>query len=139
MLGALFSLQSLLSYQVPPSTYSLPPDTTLEIAVPLAAILLDYPIAYVPPASQDVTSLTNVPLDFYECLLTFGNEPDGQNTKCSIMKFSSPSGIAQDELRPERMVERLQQFFSSRLEDIRDPTLGVTVEHTSQLVEHVVV
>ncbi|KAG7445748.1 uncharacterized protein BT62DRAFT_932914 [Guyanagaster necrorhizus] len=65
---------------------TLPSDLPVDVTVPLAAVLLEYPIAYVPhgailPERQS--------LDVYECTLSGG---------VTIVKFSCPSSLVSREI-----------------------------------------
>ncbi|TFK40811.1 hypothetical protein BDQ12DRAFT_468320 [Crucibulum laeve] len=107
-----------LSPSLAPSI-SLPPYMTQETAVPLAALLLDYPIAYVPCSPEQANFLSNVPLDVYECRLALELEP-GSEQEHTLMKFSCPCAISEvdTELVPQRMQERLRRNFELRMKTL---------------------
>ncbi|KAF9046596.1 hypothetical protein BJ165DRAFT_1178222 [Panaeolus papilionaceus] len=102
------------------TSFSLPENTPATVSVPVAAILLDYPVAYV-PNSTDGGPLSNVSLNFYEAILTWSSEvtPTKHNkrdiTQHSVMKFSCPSSLSEvDHLSPRAITNRLQIMFQER-------------------------
>ena len=129
-----------------PVTLTLPPISP-ALSVPLAAILLDYSIAYVPDsdsnsASGATDSFSSVPVDFYECILSFRNveeqddhldssnkglnqRHDNQEQSCTIMKFSCPAILSDThpELKSDRILEQLNALFAQRLQTLGDPSL----------------
>jgi hypothetical protein len=121
----------------------LPP----SLSVPLAAVLLDYSIGYVPESESDLglaTTPDSFPMHFFECILTFcdGYEKLGEQRivhrdlkSCTIMKFSCP--VAKDaSLQPEKLVNHLDELFSKRLKSIGDPTLlSVEICHTTHILD----
>lgn len=126
-----------------PISFSMPGDSPVETLVPLAAVLLDYPVAYVPSASYD-NVLAGIPLDFYECLLTLPRGDALQNvhagdTVHTIMKFSCPTALKKDlhKLQGDEMKKMLLQMFLARLETIGESALRVKVEHSAQTLNHV--
>jgi hypothetical protein len=83
--------------------------------VPIAAILLEYPVAYVPTSGDQTVFLSRELLDIYECLLMHAEfEPLNGHT---LLKFSCPSaiGIEHTELSPNKLVERMKARFIPRL------------------------
>ncbi|KAK7677767.1 hypothetical protein QCA50_019319 [Cerrena zonata] len=81
-------------------------------AIPLAAIVLEYPVAYVPDGSDQTTFLSNTPLDVYECSLSL--RIDNHDFEHTFLKFSCPSGL--DEMRsPDKIKNKLQTRFSHRI------------------------
>ncbi|KAK0202006.1 hypothetical protein DFS33DRAFT_1386291 [Desarmillaria ectypa] len=65
---------------------TLPSDLPVDITVPLAAVLLEYPVAYVP---HGVIPPERQSLDVYECLLS---------GRVTIVKFSCPSSLVSREI-----------------------------------------
>lgn len=109
------ALQSLLmarSYL--PTSITLPANLTSETMVPLAALLLEYPVAYVPTfLDSQVPFLNNVPLDIYECILVIDDQ------SLPLLKFSCPSGLAEahpDRLGSSSIIAYLVENFKDRLE-----------------------
>ncbi|KAK0221625.1 hypothetical protein IW262DRAFT_1375276 [Armillaria fumosa] len=107
-------LNTLRSIEIQPTDISctLPSELPVEITIPLAAVLLEYPVAYVP---NDATSPARQNLDVYECLLSEG---------VTIVKFSCPSSLADRETITK----------SLRLRFGRD----VEVKYTSETVDRLV-
>ena len=119
-----------------PLSSSLLSDTTFETAVPLAAILLDYLVAYVPYHSYPNT-LSGVPQDIYECTLTIPSRDSNLDLNHSIIEFSSPASLREDftQLKPENVTLKLAAIFADRLSaHIAD---GVTI-HVKHNVKHMV-
>src|SRR4051812_31910616 len=85
------TLLPLLKGEPLPASFSLPDSIPIDAAVPLAAILLDYPVAYVPSVSHN-NFLGGVPLNFYECHLSVKTKRDNKDTH-TIMKFSCPTDL----------------------------------------------
>ncbi|KAH9947567.1 hypothetical protein B0H21DRAFT_321711 [Amylocystis lapponica] len=107
----------------------LPPFSTLPSAqplritelVPLAAFLLEYPVAYVPASVDQSDFLADTPLDVYECLLTRSPAKHSSSTpgfpEHVLLKFSCPSmiGGANLDLSAARLPDRLRTRFAPRL------------------------
>jgi hypothetical protein len=112
------------------------PRVSSETAVPLAAVLLDYAVAYVPSAGHE-KALSGIPLDFYECIVAY-HKAGGQEATHTVMKFSCPAGLAQGgPTSSERIIRELQTMFAERLSQSGDETMAVTVVHTVQTLDHV--
>lgn len=123
-----------------PLSFSLLSDiTTLETVVPLAAILLDYLVAYVPYPSYPNT-LSGVPLDFYECILTNPDHDSTVDLKHSFIRFSCPTTLPEDftQLKPENMTRKLAATFADRLGMARAGGATIHVKHSSETVDQVV-
>ena len=117
-----------------PLSISLQEDLKLDVTVPLAAILLDYPIAYVPIVTEGSLSavfLSGVPVSTYECILTNSRwdadkvPPASQHGfpegTVSVMKFSCPKvleGSSGCRLSPEVISNGLKCLFEERLKEI---------------------
>jgi hypothetical protein len=98
-----------------PTSITLPADLTPETMVPLAALLLEYPVAYVPSPDPQLAFLNNVQLDVYECILVIDND----HGRYPLLKFSCPSNLAKDHpnrLGPSHIVALLRENFEDRLE-----------------------
>lgn len=79
--------------------------------VPLAGLLLEYTVAYVPPrAPHTVGYLGGVALDVYECT------PEGGAS--TLLKFSCPHELGEryEHLQPETVCARLRARFAPRLQ-----------------------
>ena len=98
-------------------TLQLPEDTTICDAVPLAAFLLEYPVAYFPVSPDQTSFLPRILLDVYECII--GDVGLDERRQHTFMKFSCPSGLSSRDLLVE-----LKSLFSKRLE-----AAGVTGEY----------
>ena len=112
-----------------PSSISLPEGMPLSNAVPLAAVLLDYEVAYVPPDTQTgpAVFLSGVTVNTYECLLDLLLPGSVHHT---ILKFSCPSALAilnPTQLGPDEIVRRLTAKFAERLAQIGDVTVSLRV------------
>lgn len=113
-------------------------------AVALAAVLLDYAVAYV-PSREHVNVLAGIPLDFYECVLKLRDpgaprQPEGE--EIAFAKFSCPSEMqgagVNGKLLPEDIVAWLTELFGSRLRrEGHQDILKVEVIHTIQVLDHV--
>lgn len=86
--------------------------------VPLAAILLDYPVAYVPTSCDQTAFLSGETLDVYECRLVHPGHStvDGH----TLLKFSCPNatGVEYSYLSPQRLVDRMKERFVTKLQAI---------------------
>lgn len=87
----------------------------VEDAVPLAAILLEYPVAYVPTSSAETSFLSGEALVVCECYLE--QELTPSPLRHTLIKFSCPNSIAQnnEHLSPRRLAQRLQEHFAPRV------------------------
>jgi len=123
----------------PPLSFSLLSDTTFETVVPLAAILLDYLVAYVPYPSHPNT-LSGVPLDVYECILAIPGHDSMANLKHSVLKFSSPTTLRESftQLKPENVTLKLAAIFADRLGAAGAGGAAIHVIQSSETVDRVV-
>jgi hypothetical protein len=91
-----------------------------ELMIPIAAILLEYPIAYVPTSSDETAFLSGQPLNVYECHLIHANgEPPDRHT---LLKFSCPAiiGVEHYQLSSHKLIEGLKAKFVPRLQAADD-------------------
>lgn len=98
----------------------------MTTCVPLAALILDYPVAYVPviPQQSPLTSptfLAGVLVSTYECVLTYDPSPSAPQATVSVMKFSCPQVL--EEACPERVSsqlikKQLEGLFARRLREL---------------------
>jgi hypothetical protein len=139
VLQVLVSLLPLAQSVELPLSFSLLSDTTFETVVPLAAILLDYLVAYVPYPSYPNT-LSNVPLDVYEYILTIPSHDSMLDLNHSIIKFSCPTSLREDftQLKPENITLKLTAIFADRLSAARAGGATIHVKHSSETVDRVV-
>lgn len=111
-----------------PSSISLPEGMPLSNAVPLAAVLLDYEVAYVPPDTPTpAVFLSGVTVNTYECLLDLLLPGSVHHT---ILKFSCPRALAisyPTQLGPDEIVKRLEAKFAERLAQIGDFAVSLRV------------
>ncbi|KAF9077742.1 hypothetical protein BDP27DRAFT_487878 [Rhodocollybia butyracea] len=112
--------------------------------VPFAALLLEYPVAYCPPATVTSPFLSSVVLDVYEVCLelpaTEGNEhrtSSSLNRRQPILKFSCPSDLSiasSGMLSPGSLMEELRSRFDAR---VTGKGLKVSVHHSSEILDRV--
>jgi len=131
----LFDVLHLLSDQASvvdsmPSSISLPEGMPLSNAVPLAAVLLDYEVAYVPPDTPTgpAVFLSGVTVNTYECLLDL--LLPGSSVHHTILKFSCPRALAisyPTQFGSDEIVRRLTAKFGERLAQIGDFTVSLRI------------
>ncbi|KAF9013255.1 hypothetical protein BDQ17DRAFT_1343065 [Cyathus striatus] len=80
---------------------SLPP-VAMQDAIPLAAILLDYPVAYVPSSITQTSFLSGVSLNVYEGIVVTAAR-------------RIPSSILIGSLDPDAITEKLKRKFGERV------------------------
>lgn len=134
------ALQSLIQYAESEqrASLTLPPELAPEATIPLAALLLEYPVAYV-PATDKTTFLSNVPLDIYECVLSFKNGQNMVPSRHTLLKFSCPSELAGEDplhLGHSQITTHLTQKFSVRLQKVA-PGTSIQVLCSSQILDRV--
>lgn len=116
------------------------------MSVPLAAVLLEYPIAYVPAHADQTVFLAGVELDVYDCVLSFSQAPDGRDTggdhngpyEHRLLKFSCPSRLAEEapNLLPTRLIESMLARFEPRL-DAAGCQCSLAVRHATETHDRV--
>lgn len=104
-------------------------ELTQEVMIPIAAILLEYPVGYVPTSSDQTAFLSREPLDVYVChlLAHSGAELRDQHI---LLKFSCPCtiGFEHTTLSPEQLIDRMKGRFIPRLQKAADSiTMDVLV------------
>ena len=139
VLQVLVSLLPLAQSVELPLSFSLLSDTTFETVVPLAAILLDYLVAYVPYPSYPNT-LSGIPLDFYEYILTIPDHDSMLDLNHSIIKFSCPASLQEGskQLKPESVTLNLAAIFADRLSSAGVGGVTTHIKHSSETVDRVV-
>ncbi|KIY45622.1 hypothetical protein FISHEDRAFT_61022 [Fistulina hepatica ATCC 64428] len=93
-------------------------DLAPDVLVPLAAILLDYPVAYVPESSDTHAFLADVPLDVYACSISGPASLCCPEARHVFLQFSCPAqvGLAHSEtLSPRAITAVLRRTFEARL------------------------
>ncbi|KAJ3539229.1 hypothetical protein NM688_g6397 [Phlebia brevispora] len=95
-------------------------DMSATDVVPLAAVLIEYPVAYIPQAADQSSFLSGVELEVYSCILvTDMGHQDGDATlpdRHTVMQFSCPRTLLPDS---DIIVEGLRTKFTGRLESLR--------------------
>lgn len=119
-----------------PTSITLPPNLTQVVAVPLAALLLEYPIAYVPASADQTSFLSLVSLDVYEGVLEF-THPSPHHT---LVKFSCPSALGDD--HPERFVpsyimNQLRTWAEIRLQQVTGVSFSFHILHNTVTLDRV--
>ncbi|KAJ7675789.1 hypothetical protein DFH06DRAFT_1317934 [Mycena polygramma] len=107
--GVLATLRMLVETTTPALSPGLEPRT----AIPLAAVLLGYLVAYVPEAEG--TFLAQATLDVYECRV---RTPGWEH---ALLKFSCPAALAAtypERLASARLVASLRTRFEPRLKEL---------------------
>lgn len=120
-------------------SYSMPDDLTQELLIPLAGILLDYPVAYVPMSAQQNTFLPGEPLDVYEVAfksLSADFSSSSGTSELVFIKFSCPRRVADKDstLSPACLLRLLEHKFRPRLENIG---ASVSVGHYTETLDRV--
>ncbi|PPR04103.1 hypothetical protein CVT24_010676 [Panaeolus cyanescens] len=137
-------LQEYLSAAPVPLSISFPEDMSTTVAVPVAGVLLDYLVAYV-PESAEAAPLSNISLDFYEVIIiSKGHTPPSRTGtkgttdtfRHSIMKFSCTSSLSgMEDLQPQTIIDRLQTLFEGRLKE-SNVHGSIEIVHSTALVPH---
>jgi hypothetical protein len=107
-----------------PLSFSLPDSLHFGITVPLAAVILDYDVAYVPALEIAKSSafpiyLSGVPVTTYECLLSWDTE-DHETSRIMVMKFSCPKPLEEIDSKrfsTETISKRVSDRLRSRLQE----------------------
>ncbi len=120
----------------PFTSLQLPQDIFLPALIPLAAIILDYPVAYIPASAHQMSFLSSVPLVVYRCYVRI-REPAGE--KCDdvgeqhlLLQFSCPEQLtdASSSLGLDRVVSQLETTFQPRVTQfLPGSTFHVEQEH----------
>lgn len=114
-------LQNLVSHQEMNSAFPIfikipdDADTTANDIVPLAAFLLEYPVAYVPEDPQQVSFLSSVELVVYSCSLLFDSKQEAFPTRHRFIQFSCPRVSLPENANIEG---ELRQKFTNRIRQI---------------------
>jgi hypothetical protein len=116
-----------------PTSLQLPADLPSALSIPLAAILLDYPVAYVPGGDQ-VSFLSGVPLVLYRCWV-HGYPPSNRERNHLLLQFSCPLSLADVSSAPtsiEWIVSHLKVMFEPRLlQSLPESTFQVGYEYVT--------
>lgn len=112
---------------------------TEEILIPLAAVTIDYPVAYVPASSAQTSFLEGEALDIYTISFK-GTTPSDSTLRLGkehvLMKFSCPQVLVSHyaELSPGALIEKLQVKFTARLGRIG---MRILVTHHTETLDRV--
>jgi len=130
-------------------SYTLPDDTAFVDIVPLAAILLDYRIAYIPPFKAQ--PLTNLSLEFHQAIVHWGNDMPAATATVSeqehvFFRFSSPTDLralvpVNHPAAPAKVVAGLEVMFNERLHSLDNPIrndIRITIQHEQRVVDQMV-
>ena len=103
------------------------------VPIPFAAIVLEFPIAYVPGSSEQTSFLENTPLDVYECSLPlqFGEH----KLEHVVLKFSYPSGLTEPQGH-DKIKKGLRDRFSQRVQAC-GMTAGIVVKKARVTLDRV--
>lgn len=115
-----------------PSSITMNSSLPAESVIALAAVLLEYPVAYV-PTTLDSPFLSNVTLDVYECIISF------EKTAHTLLKFSCPSELGQENsemLGSSHIIASLTKKYLPRIRTMA-PIVSFRVLHTSQNLDRV--
>lgn len=93
--------------------------------IPLAAVLLGYPVAYVPADDADGAFLAHTPLDVYTCTVR-------AHAPHTLLKFSCPAGLSG--LAPPQITDVLATRFGPR---VRELGLALSIEHATEVMDRV--
>ena len=118
------------------SAVTISQQINVEDTIPLAAVLLEYPVAYVPTSPVKSSFLNGEALIVYECCLEqISSSPLFQHT---LIKFSCPERIVQEmpHLSPQRLVQRLQEHFAPRIR-VMDETISLKIQVSTERLDRV--
>ncbi|KAF9450583.1 hypothetical protein P691DRAFT_458876 [Macrolepiota fuliginosa MF-IS2] len=100
------------------STLRLPQDLPSTTSIPLAAFVLDYPVAYVPASASQTSFLSGVPLVIYRCYIQPRTPPpgddNGRGRQHTLLQFSCPGSFADDPtglMSLSRTISHLENTF----------------------------
>lgn len=118
-------------------TIQLPRGLVSTTSVPLAAIFLDYPVAYVPSSENQVSFLNSVPLVVYQCQINTQKELvkglPVQTEEHTLLAFSCPTSLADDpssKTSVQRITNHLKSTFGPRIaKSFPESTLQVNYKH----------
>ncbi|KIK99850.1 hypothetical protein PAXRUDRAFT_131180 [Paxillus rubicundulus Ve08.2h10] len=135
----LVNMQASMAVSLDMPSFSLPEALTQQVLVPLAAVVIDYPVAYVPASSEQTSFLGGEALDIYDvsfkCPLSSDSASNLQRDHVILM-FSCPRVLASRhaELSPGALTEKLRVKFESSLESVG---IHISVTHHTQTLDRV--
>lgn len=119
-------------------SFFLPDNLTQIMLVPLAAVLIDYPVAYMPVSPSQTAFLGAEPLDVYEVAFSLDivDSPSTNTRDFTFLKFSCPRKLADTcpRLSHTHLVQRLEDIFTPRLDKIG---AGIAVRHHTETLDRV--
>ena len=119
-------------------SFFLPDNLTQIVLVPLAAVLIDYPVAYMPVSPSQTAFLGAEPLDVYEVAFSLDivDSPSTNTRDFTFLKFSCPRKLADTcpRLSHTHLVQRLEDIFTPRLDKIG---AGIAVRHHTETLDRV--
>ena len=121
---ALYGVRYLITESPDALVFPLSEVYAQEILVPLAAVVIDYPVAYVPAFSAQTSFLEGEPLDVYTVSFKWTTKSSdftlGFGREHVLLKFSSPQVLASHyaELLPGTVIRKLRAKFAASLERI---------------------
>ncbi|KAL4080754.1 hypothetical protein J3A83DRAFT_64378 [Scleroderma citrinum] len=118
-------------------SFFFPDNLTQVVLVPLAAVLVDYPVAYVPVSPAQTVFLGAEPLDVYEVASPLDTvNPSTRSHDFTFLKFSCPQKLADicPQLSQAHLVQRLHDIFTLRLDIIG---ASITVGHHTETLDRV--
>ncbi|KAF8843289.1 hypothetical protein BDN67DRAFT_964685 [Paxillus ammoniavirescens] len=135
----LLKMQTSMAVSPDILSFTLPEALTQEVLVPLAAVVIDYPVAYVPASSEQTSFLSGEVLDVYnvsfKCPSSSASASNLQKEHVVLM-FSCPRVLVSKhaELSPAALTEKLRVKFESRLESLG---IHMSVTHHTQTLDRV--
>lgn len=140
LLRTIVDLATHLEEMSPEDTFvPVPTNIGIDILVPLAAFILEYPVAYVPNPKQ-TTFLSQVPLDVHEVIISSSGTSHFQlEAFHSLLKFSVPRHLALSHPACEmKTLQRsLQEVYTRRAHDAFGATATITTQHSVQIHDRV--
>ncbi|KAN0087636.1 hypothetical protein V8E55_006257 [Tylopilus felleus] len=110
---------------------------TEEVLIPLAAVVIDYPVAYFPAFPAQTSFLEGEPLDVYTVSFEWTSESTSSLVgEHVLLKFSCPQILASShaELSPRTVIRNLHVKFAAVLERIG---ASISVTHRTETLERV--
>ncbi|KLO15974.1 hypothetical protein SCHPADRAFT_938288 [Schizopora paradoxa] len=125
------TVQDLLQYfeDSSHSIYRFPPNLGRQILIPLAGVLLEYPVAYMPTSDEQTIFLPGVALDVYHCTLSLECAHDLKKAALpntiaehSLLRFSCPVCVGESNkpLSPSSIERQVGGLFRDRLSLLED-------------------
>jgi len=135
----LLKMQTSMAVSPDILSFTLPEALTQEVLVPLAAVVIDYPVAYVPASSEQTSFLSGEALDVYNVSFKCPSSSDSASNlqkEHVILMFSCPRVLVSKhaELSPAALTEKLRVKFESRLESVG---IHMSVTHHTQTLDRV--